>query len=94
MAKARGLDTTQTYPRCGQVVDEARSLGECNYSCTACREHEAETDRIADAEEDVRRIAEVPRRAALTPEQRDSEDREAIKFAQIVCAGLMQRDVQ
>lgn len=94
LAKARGLDTWQTCPRCGTVVDQPRSLGTGHDSGDHC-DHADEIEheiRIAKLAEDRRRDEE--RRAALTPTQRADEDRRNAEEMKLSMHGLIWRDVQ
>lgn len=98
LAKARGVDTTQTCPRCRNVVDQVRSLPDpasaSGVGCDAC-EAQWEWEHLADAlVKAERRWAYQRWYAALTPEQRAIHDREAAQQAQFYLGGLITRDVQ
>ena len=97
LAKARGLDTTQTCPSCKLVRDEVTTFTEWR-SCAACEtaeEARQEKERKEwEAQRERERIARENMLKAMTPQQREaflSEEKAAFQGG---LYGLFHRDVQ
>jgi hypothetical protein len=93
LAKARGLDTKQTCPRCQLVVDQAQSVGEWR-SCDHCEHAEEIEHEVRVAADRLRKLEEEIRYLAMPPDARRSYDEENRKAVHLALSGLMARDVQ
>lgn len=97
LAKARGLDTTQTCPSCRKVVDEIPTLMEwqaCS-ACEAAKEARRAAERRAyEAQQELERIARENMLARMTPGQRAAFLERERKAFTGMRYGLISRDVQ
>jgi hypothetical protein len=95
LAKARGLDTTQTCPECQTVVDQVATVGRYTYtSCDAC---EATYEARHQREHHDQKLAEFEHAiwlSMLPPEERAAYLEEVRRTVTLSLRGLMMRDVQ
>ena len=93
LAKARGLDTTQTCPACHAIVDQITTVGRYT-ACDAC---EAAKEAQHQRERHNQKLAEFEHAvwlSMLPPEERTAYLEEVRRTVTLSLRGLMMRDVQ